>query len=87
MKTNNMALQADKYRKKEMMMEEMALNIPNISCGHCVMAIKNELSEIKGVSGITGNPETKTIVVKWESPATSEQIKAALKEINYPSAS
>ena len=65
-------------------MEEKTLSIPNISCGHCVMAIKNELSEIEGVKEITGAPENKNITVKWDLPATFDKIKAALKEINYP---
>ncbi|MCP4350003.1 MAG: heavy-metal-associated domain-containing protein [Desulfobacterales bacterium] len=31
-------------------METKTLFIPNISCGHCVMSVKNELGEIEGVS-------------------------------------
>jgi len=30
-------------------MEKQTFSIPNISCGHCVMSIKNELIELKGV--------------------------------------
>jgi len=65
-------------------MEEKTLSIPKISCGHCVMAIKNELRDIEGVKEVTGNPENKNIMVKWDLPATLDKIKAALKEINYP---
>ncbi|UCG08601.1 MAG: heavy-metal-associated domain-containing protein [Desulfobacterales bacterium] len=67
-------------------MEKATLSVPNISCGHCVMSIKNELSEMEGVKTVEGNPETKSIDVEWESPATLEKIKETLKEINYPSA-
>lgn len=67
-------------------MEKATLSVPNISCGHCVMSIKNELSEMEGVKTVEGNPETKSIDVEWESPATLEKIKKTLKEINYPSA-
>lgn len=66
-------------------MEKATLSVPNISCGHCVMSIKNELSEMEGVKTVEGNPETKSIDVEWESPATLEKIKETLKEINYPS--
>ena len=31
-------------------MEKNIFNIPNISCGHCVAAIKDELNEMEGVS-------------------------------------
>jgi len=65
-------------------MEKQTFSIPNISCGHCVMSIKNELSEMEGVATVDGNPESKTISVEWDSPATSDIIKDKLKEINYP---
>ncbi len=65
-------------------MEKKTLSIPNISCGHCVMSIKNELGEIDGVSTVEGNPEKKEITVQWDTPATIEKIKSTLKEINYP---
>jgi len=67
-------------------MEKGTFSIPNISCGHCVMTIKNELSELPGVSAVDGSPETKTVDVQWEAPATLEKINATLKEINYPAA-
>jgi copper chaperone CopZ len=67
-------------------MASETLNVPNISCGHCVMAIKNELSDLKGITSVDGNPETKTITVDFEAPATLDQIKATLEEINYPAA-
>ena len=67
-------------------MEKNTLNIPNISCGHCVMAVKTELLEMEGVSSVEGNPETKDVEVVWDTPATLEAIKAKLREINYPAA-
>ena len=67
-------------------MEKKTLSIPSISCGHCVMSIKNELTELDGVKTVDGSPEAKTINVAWESPATLEKIKDTLKEINYPAA-
>jgi copper chaperone CopZ len=65
-------------------MESKKFSIQNISCRHCVMTIKNELSEIKGVSNVEGDPDSKTVTVKWDSPATLNAIKEKLKEINYP---
>ena len=65
-------------------MEKQMFSIPSITCGHCVMAIKNELGELEGVRAVEGNPEDKSISVEWESPATLEGIKNTLKEINYP---
>lgn len=65
-------------------MENTTLNIPNISCGHCVNSIKNELIEIEGVKSVDGDPGDKTVTIEWENPATMDMIKDKLKEINYP---
>ncbi len=67
-------------------MEKTTLSIPNISCGHCVMTIKNELSEMEGVIQVEGDPQKKEIKVDWQKPANLEKIKEKLKEINYPAA-
>ena len=67
-------------------MAKETFSIPNISCGHCVMAIKNELDEMDGIKSVEGSPEARTIDIEWESPATLEKIKETLKEINYPAA-
>lgn len=67
-------------------MEKKTFSIPNISCGHCVMSIKNELDELAGVSSVEGDAKNKRITVEWESPATLEKIRDTLKEINYPAA-
>ncbi|MFH1349942.1 MAG: heavy-metal-associated domain-containing protein [Pseudomonadota bacterium] len=65
-------------------METRKLSIPNISCGHCVMSIKRELGDLKGVSKVEGDPGKKEITVEWAAPATLDKIKETLKEINYP---
>ena len=67
-------------------MTKETFSISNISCGHCVMSIKNELNELDGIKLVEGDPENKSITVEFESPATLEQIKETLKEINYPAA-
>jgi copper chaperone len=59
-------------------------HIPNISCGHCVKSIKDELSEVKGVLKVEGNPSNKEITVEYESQETLELIKKSLIEINFP---
>lgn len=65
-------------------MEKQTLTVPNISCGHCVMAIKNELGGLDGVKAVDGNPADKSITVEWEAPATLDAIRNTLGEINYP---
>ncbi len=67
-------------------MQKETLNIPNISCGHCVSAIESELSDLDGVSTVAADAQTKTVTVEWEAPASLESIRDTLKEINYPAA-
>ena len=67
-------------------MAKQTFAIPKISCGHCVMSIKNELSELEGVKAVEGDPDKKTITVEWDTPVTEEKIKDTLQEINYPAA-
>jgi copper chaperone CopZ len=67
-------------------MAKETLTIPNISCGHCVNAIKNELSEMEGVKSVEGSPEAKSVDIEWEDPASLDKIKETLEEINYPAA-
>lgn len=65
-------------------MEKQTFHIPKISCGHCVIAIKNELGEMAGIHSVDGAPDDKTVVVEWETPATEAAIRDRLQEINYP---
>lgn len=67
-------------------MESHTFSIPKISCGHCVMTIKNELTEMAGVKRVEGDPGKKTITVEWEAPASRQKIVDLLQEINYPAA-
>ena len=67
-------------------MNTKTLSVPNISCGHCVMAIKKELREVDGVTKVEGDPAVKSITLEWDAPATLEKIKETLREINYPAA-
>ena len=65
-------------------MESKTFSIPNISCNHCIMSIKNELSELSGVSSVEGNAADKSITVEWFSPLSEDDIKKVLRTINYP---
>ena len=65
-------------------MSQKTFKVPNISCHHCVSAIKNELSELKGVKIVTGDPEKKEIFVEWEEPASEKKIRGVLQDISYP---
>lgn len=65
-------------------MQTVTYKIPAISCGHCVHTIKTELSDLEGVERVDADQNTKSAIVVFDAPASEEQIKALLKEINYP---
>jgi copper chaperone len=67
-------------------MQSKTFQVPNISCGHCVMTIKNEVGELAGVRKVDADKDTRIVTVQWDTPATWDQIKALLTEIEYPPA-
>jgi copper chaperone len=64
-------------------MQSKTFTVPNISCGHCVHTVQMEVGDIPGVKSVKAAQDTKQVVVEWDDPASWEQIKAALVEINY----
>ncbi len=67
-------------------MTSKTAQIPNISCGGCVQAIRLELSQMPGVASVSGDAAQRSIEVEYEAPATWKAIVAALEEIEYPPA-
>lgn len=68
-------------------MPTKTFEVPNISCGHCVMTIKNELIDLDGVTRVDADQETRMVTVEWQEPTTWDQIRDLLAEISYPPAS
>jgi copper chaperone len=68
-------------------MTTVTYTISNISCKHCVHTIKNEVGELPGVLSVEADSDSKQVIISFEDPATEEEIKALLVEINYPAAS
>ena len=64
-------------------MEEKTVIIPNISCEHCIITIKNTVSEIEGVERINGDLSTKKVTIQWQPPANWDEIIRKLDEIGY----
>ena len=65
-------------------MTTVTYSIPNISCNHCVHTVKTEIGEIQGVSSVEADAVSKQATVTFNPPATEEEIKSVLNEINYP---
>lgn len=67
-------------------MTTVTFNIPNISCGHCVHTIQNEVSDVEGVLSVIASLDEKKATITFDAPATKDKIVAVLTEINYPPA-
>jgi copper chaperone len=65
-------------------MSTITYQIPNISCGHCVNTIQNELSNLEGVKKVTASLENKSVMIEFGAPTTPEILKEVLADINYP---
>ena len=65
-------------------MTTKTVNVPNISCGHCVMTIEREVGELTGVSEVKADHMAKSVTVSWDPGATEwGVIEDLMKEINY----
>ena len=65
-------------------MKSVTYSVPNISCIHCTHTITMELSELEGVSKVDADVQTRLVTVTFDDPATEQQLKDTLAEINYP---
>ncbi|MGB4594380.1 MAG: heavy-metal-associated domain-containing protein [Anaerolineaceae bacterium] len=65
-------------------MQTITYSISNISCGHCVMHIKQALNELEGIQSVEGDVQGKEVTVEFTDPATDKLIRETLVSINYP---
>lgn len=65
---------------------DVTLQIPAISCHHCVATIKRETSDVPGVLGVEADAEARTATYKLENAAALPKVKEVLAEIGYPAA-
>lgn len=68
-------------------MKNRSVEVPNISCGHCVKTIERELAELAGVGSVSADQAERSVHVEWDEEGTSwEEVEALLREIGYPPA-
>ncbi len=58
------------------------IKIEGMSCGHCVMAVKRELSKLPGIEKLDVQIGTATLDAE-EGAVTREQLAAAIEEAGY----
>ena len=65
-------------------MKTVTYSVPDISCVHCVHTIQMELADVQGVKSVKADQATKMVEIVFDAPASEDQIKSLLAEINYP---
>jgi copper chaperone len=64
---------------------EVTLTAPDISCDHCIAAIRTVLSRLAGVQFVEGNPQTKQVTIRYDpSMVELTAIEKVMEEEGYP---
>lgn len=63
-------------------MSTLTYSVPGVSCGHCRMAITNEVAPLPGVESVEVDLDAKTVTVIGE-PLDEQAIIAAIDEAGY----
>lgn len=62
--------------------EQKTYTVSGMTCGHCEMSVREEVSEVAGVSAVEVSHETGRLVVSGDS-VSDEAVKAAVEEAGY----
>ena len=63
-------------------MERLTLNVPDMSCGHCVSAVSGAVGQLPGVSDVQVDLEEKRVEVAGQG-LEQDAIAAAVREAGY----
>jgi copper chaperone len=66
-------------------METRLYVVPGMHCGHCEAAVKEEVSEVRGVESVAVDLETKRVEVSGEA-LDDAAIREAIEEAGYEAA-
>lgn len=65
-------------------MDQVTLNVPDISCNHCKMSIEGAVNELSGIESAEVDIEGRTVAVSFDTGTQSlESIVAAIEEQGY----
>jgi len=66
-------------------MTSRTVEVPGITCGHCVATIEREVGELDGVDSVKAEQASKRVTISWDPEATDwVVIEDTMKEINFP---
>ena len=63
-------------------MEQKTYTVTGMTCGHCEASVREEVSEVTGVSAVEVSHETGRLVVSGEG-VSDDAVRAAVEEAGY----
>jgi copper chaperone len=67
------------------MSETLSYTVPAMHCGHCERAVKEEVSNVDGVSEVAVDLDTKLVTVRGQA-FDDAAVRAAIAEAGYEAA-
>ena len=64
-------------------MAENTYTVQGMTCGHCVSSVKEEVSEVAGVTNVEVDLATGLLTVDSDGPIDAAKIVAAVEEAGY----
>ncbi|MEU3471295.1 copper chaperone [Rhodococcus sp. 05-340-1] len=58
-------------------------SVEGMTCGHCAASVKEEVSEISGVTGVDVDVDSGAVVVSSDSKLDTATVDAAVVEAGY----
>ncbi|MGY1826386.1 MULTISPECIES: heavy-metal-associated domain-containing protein [unclassified Blastococcus] len=64
-------------------MTTTSYTVTGMTCGHCVGAVTEEVSQVPGVTGVEVDLATGGLTVSSEQPVDDAAVRAAVEEAGY----
>ncbi|MFI6297751.1 heavy-metal-associated domain-containing protein [Nonomuraea sp. NPDC050790] len=64
-------------------MTSATYTVKGMTCGHCVSSVKEEVSEVAGVSSVEVDLASGLLTVESEGPIDAADIRGAVEEAGY----
>ncbi|MFC7493195.1 MULTISPECIES: heavy-metal-associated domain-containing protein [unclassified Nocardioides] len=64
-------------------MTSTELHVTGMTCGHCVAAVREEVSSVEGVRDVDVELETGRVTVTSDAPLDRTAVAAAVEEAGY----
>ena len=66
-------------------MESITVNVPDISCGHCVATVEKAAGKVAGVRSVSANADSRDVTVTYDASQTcSRRLRQHLRMRDLP---